>query len=175
MKVKYISHQILQELKELKPDIYNYCKTKFPEIDKWASGEDYPTYNQLVELSKDFKIGFGYFFLEKLPKIKQPKSIYLAGSIVYEYNYHDKAEYWKSILETKFPNTEIKCPHEFVKLKEGTKQEVLADAIIQCFNVMKDCSHVFVIPENDNSFISEFEVNFADYIGLDFVKIYEDD
>jgi Zn-dependent peptidase ImmA (M78 family) len=33
---------------------------------------DYPTYNQLIELSKIFHIPFGYFFLEKLPERKYP-------------------------------------------------------------------------------------------------------
>ena len=72
MKVKNINTKILFELKELKPNIYYNCKNKFPQIDKWISGEDYPTYNQLVELSKRFNIPFGYFFLEKLPERKYP-------------------------------------------------------------------------------------------------------
>ena len=72
MKVKNINTKILLELKELKPDAYNKCKKKFPKLDKWISGEDYPTYNQLVELSKQFNVPFGYFFLEKLPKYNLP-------------------------------------------------------------------------------------------------------
>ena len=47
-------------------------KKKFPKYDKWLEGKDYPTYNQLVELSEIFNIPFGYFFLEKLPERKYP-------------------------------------------------------------------------------------------------------
>lgn len=72
MKVKNINTKILFELKKLKPNVYYNCKNKFPQIDKWISGEDYPTYNQLVELSKRFNVPFGYFFLEKLPKYDLP-------------------------------------------------------------------------------------------------------
>jgi len=72
MKVKNINTKILLELKELKPNIYYNCKNKFPQFDNWISGEDYPTYNQLVELSKRFNVPFGYFFLEKLPKYDLP-------------------------------------------------------------------------------------------------------
>ena len=72
IKVKYINKEILKEVKELKPNIYYNCKSKFPQIGKWISGEDYPTYNQLIELSKLFNVPFGYFFLEKLPKYDLP-------------------------------------------------------------------------------------------------------
>jgi len=72
MKVKNINTKILLELKELKPNAYYNCKNKFSKLDKWISGEDYPTYNQLVELSKRFNVPFGYFFLEKLPKYDLP-------------------------------------------------------------------------------------------------------
>jgi Zn-dependent peptidase ImmA (M78 family) len=81
MKVKNINTKILLELKELKPKAYYNCKNKFSKVrtrhalsllDKWISGEDYPTYNQLVELSKRFNVPFGYFFLEKLPKYDLP-------------------------------------------------------------------------------------------------------
>jgi hypothetical protein len=50
MKVKNINKKILLELKELKPNAYYNCKNKFSKLDNWISGEDYPTYNQLVEL-----------------------------------------------------------------------------------------------------------------------------
>jgi len=72
MKVKNINTKILLELKELKPNAYYNCKNKFSKLDKWISGEDYPTYNQLVELSKRFNVPFGYFFLEKLPRYDLP-------------------------------------------------------------------------------------------------------
>ncbi len=54
------------------PEYEIQIKEKFSKYDKWIKGEDYPTYNQLVKLSKIFNIPFGYFFLEKLPERKYP-------------------------------------------------------------------------------------------------------
>jgi len=76
MKVKNINIKIFEELRVLKPDLYEKCKQKFPNFQKWISDEDYPTYNQLVNLSKIFNIPFGYFFLEKLPKYDLPMPHY---------------------------------------------------------------------------------------------------
>ncbi len=72
IKVKSVNVNILKELSEKMPEKGEYAKSKFPKFDKWLSGEDYPTYNQLVKLSKIFYIPFGYFFLEKLPERKFP-------------------------------------------------------------------------------------------------------
>ena len=70
MKIKYINPNILLELKEKNIETYNNLKEKFPEFDLWIQQKDYPTYNQLLELSKIFNIPFGYFFLKKLPNNK---------------------------------------------------------------------------------------------------------
>jgi Predicted Zn peptidase len=72
VKVKYVNPEILKELASLKPDAYNRMREKYPKIEKWLSGEDYPTYNQLIELSKIFNVPFGYFFFKELPKYEMP-------------------------------------------------------------------------------------------------------
>jgi transcriptional regulator with XRE-family HTH domain len=72
VKVKYINPEILKELASLKPDAYNRMRGKYPKSEKWLSGEDYPTYNQLIELSKIFNVPFGYFFFKELPKYEMP-------------------------------------------------------------------------------------------------------
>jgi len=70
MKVTNINISILKELLEKMPEVVDV--SEYSKIEKWIKGDDYPTYNQLVELSKLFHIPFGYFFLEKLPERKYP-------------------------------------------------------------------------------------------------------
>jgi len=72
MKVKNINTNILKELLHKMPEYETQIKNKYPKYETWIKGEDYPTYNQLVDLSKMFHIPFGYFFLEKLPERKYP-------------------------------------------------------------------------------------------------------
>lgn len=72
MKIKNIKTHIFQELKNRMPEKWQSVVQKFPKAEKWLKGEDYPTYNQLVEISKIFYIPFGYFFLAKLPERKYP-------------------------------------------------------------------------------------------------------
>lgn len=69
MKVKSINNNILLELKQQKTDLYNKCKQKFLELNNWTACDDFPTYKQLVNLSKIFNIPFGYFFFAKFTKI----------------------------------------------------------------------------------------------------------
>ena len=72
MKVTNININILKEILQRMPEKEMQVKKKFPKYEKWLEGKDYPTYNQLVELSKIFNIPLGYFFLEKLPQRKYP-------------------------------------------------------------------------------------------------------
>jgi len=76
VKVKYVNPEILKELASLKPDAYNRMRGKYPKSEKWLFGEDYPTYNQLIELSKIFNVPFGYFFFKELPKYEVPQVLY---------------------------------------------------------------------------------------------------
>ena len=71
MKVTNININILKELLKKMPEEAKGLD-KYPNFRKWINGDDYPTYNQLIELSKLFHIPFGYFFLEKLPERKYP-------------------------------------------------------------------------------------------------------
>jgi transcriptional regulator with XRE-family HTH domain len=67
-----INPNILKELACKHPDGAQKARKRFKNFDKWLSGEDYPTYNQLVQLSNIFDVPFGDFFLEKLPEIPLP-------------------------------------------------------------------------------------------------------
>jgi hypothetical protein len=72
MKVDFISPNILRELAQKFPESAQRARKRFKNFDRWLVGEDYPTYNQLVQLSKIFDVPFGDFFLEKLPERKLP-------------------------------------------------------------------------------------------------------
>jgi len=72
IKVRQINIKILKELAELKPHVYEDILKEYSQSKKWFSGEDYPTYNQLVKLSKKFNVPFGYFFSKELPKYELP-------------------------------------------------------------------------------------------------------
>lgn len=47
-------------------------KIKYSNKEKWLTKDDYPTYNQLVELAKKFDIPFGYLFLDNIPEKRLP-------------------------------------------------------------------------------------------------------
>jgi hypothetical protein len=72
MKIDFISPNILRELAQRFPESAQKTRKRFRNFDRWLVGEDYPTYGQLVQLSKIFDVPFGDFFLEKLPQIKLP-------------------------------------------------------------------------------------------------------
>jgi hypothetical protein len=169
MKVKNINKNILIELKETQPENYINFKEKYPEIDLWIKGKDYPTYNQLLELSKEFDIGFSCFFLEKLPKKHIPKKIYLSGSIINDPDYYNKFNYWKKVLKDKFPNADIINPIDFIKIENITEKEKLASFIIQSLNLLKECTDIYIIPENKEDIIKDIEANFAECLCLNFI------
>ncbi|MBX0311028.1 MAG: hypothetical protein JHC31_04390 [Sulfurihydrogenibium sp.] len=73
--VKQVNPEILKELAKLKPNAYQYVLKVYPQSDRWFSGEEQPTYSQLVELSRVFNVPFGYFFLDKLPEYKLPINV----------------------------------------------------------------------------------------------------
>ncbi len=72
MKVDLINPSILRELAQKFPESAQKARKRFNRFDRWLAGEDYPTYNQLVQLSKIFDVPFGDFFLERLPEITLP-------------------------------------------------------------------------------------------------------
>jgi len=76
MKVKNININILKELSNKMPKMAEKARQEFSKYDIWVSGDDYPTYKQLVKLSKIFHVPFGHFFLEKLPERKYPITHY---------------------------------------------------------------------------------------------------
>ena len=72
MKVDFINPNILRELAQRFPESAQRARKRFKNFDKWLAGEAFPTYNQLVQLSKIFDVPFGDFFLERLPEIQLP-------------------------------------------------------------------------------------------------------
>jgi transcriptional regulator with XRE-family HTH domain len=72
MKVDLINPNILRELAQRFPESAQRARKRFENFDKWLAGEDFPTYRQLVQLSKIFDVPFGDFFLERLPEIQLP-------------------------------------------------------------------------------------------------------
>jgi len=64
MKITNINPNVIRELLEINPN----AASKINNIEKWANGEDYPTYDELVQLSELFNVPFGYFFLNNLEK-----------------------------------------------------------------------------------------------------------
>ncbi len=72
MKVDFINPNVLRELTQRFPESAQRARKRFNRFDRWLAGEDYPTYNQLVQLSKIFDVPFGDLFLEKLPEIALP-------------------------------------------------------------------------------------------------------
>jgi hypothetical protein len=72
MKVDLINPNILKELTHRFPESAQKARRRFRNFDRWLAGEDYPTYRQIVQLSKIFDVPFGDFFLEKLPERSLP-------------------------------------------------------------------------------------------------------
>ncbi len=68
VKVDIINPNILRELTAKYPEETEKARRRFKKFEKWLKGEDFPTYNQLVQLSKIFGIPFGDLFLNKLPE-----------------------------------------------------------------------------------------------------------
>jgi transcriptional regulator with XRE-family HTH domain len=67
-----INPNILKELASKYPESAQKARKRFKNFDRWLSGEDCPTYNQLVQLAKIFDVPFGDFFLERRTEIPLP-------------------------------------------------------------------------------------------------------
>jgi len=65
-KITAYNTKILKELSEKFPQKWEKIKYKNKML--WLEEKDFPTYNQLVEISKIFNIPFGYLFLDSLPE-----------------------------------------------------------------------------------------------------------
>lgn len=53
---------------------------KFPQLQEWINGKKKPTVNQLADFAKAVHIPFGFFFLEKLPQIKNTVPLFRTNS-----------------------------------------------------------------------------------------------
>jgi hypothetical protein len=65
LKVDIINPNVLKELAEKFPEEAEKARRRYKRFDKFLTGEDFPTYNQLVGLSKIFGVAFGNFFLDR--------------------------------------------------------------------------------------------------------------
>jgi hypothetical protein len=94
--------------------------------------------------------------------------IYISGAISNDPDYIKKFNYWKRCLQNNYPKAIIKSPPDFVKDKERW-----ADAMVQCLNVLKDCTDIFIIPDSNQSKGRDIEIMFADYLGINFISYYD--
>jgi len=69
-KINTYNVEVLKLLSEKFPQKWE--KIKYKNKILWLEKRDFPTYNQLVEISKIFNIPFGYLFLDKLPEQTLP-------------------------------------------------------------------------------------------------------
>jgi len=99
--------------------------------------------------------------------------IYLSGSITNDPDYIKKFEIWKRSLKNRYPKAIVKSPPDFVIIKNGTEKQIWADAMVQCLDVLKECTDIFIIPENTQSKGRDIEIMFADYLGLNFISYYD--
>lgn len=60
---------------------------KFPSLQKWIDGQAQPTVKQLADFAKTVHIPFGFFFLDKLPKIKNTIPLFRTNSKVAHFDY----------------------------------------------------------------------------------------
>lgn len=63
-RISVFNRNILKEIVQKYPEKWKKIRSNRKE--KWISGEDNPTYKQLVKISEIFNIPFGYLFLDKL-------------------------------------------------------------------------------------------------------------
>jgi hypothetical protein len=99
--------------------------------------------------------------------------IYISGSISNDPDYIKKFDYWKRCLQNHYPKAIIKSPPDFVKLKCGSDKERWADAMVQCLDVLKECTDIFIIPDDFPSKGRDIEIMFADYLGINFISYYD--
>ncbi len=105
-KITTYNPKILETLEEKYRQTWESLKYKNKE--KWLTKKDYPTYKQLVEISKAFHIPFGYLFLNSLTEKKLPITHYRtfnyqayqpSDELIDTLNYVKKLQEWaKDIL-----------------------------------------------------------------------------
>ncbi len=128
MKVDFINPNILRELAQRFPESAQKARKRFRNFDKWLAGEDYPTYNQLVQLSKIFDVPFGDFFLERLPEIHLP---FEGGSKNFQdaVKHAQKVQNWAREILLEFGHESLpfagKCRNGLTLLKEAVHSGLL--------------------------------------------------
>lgn len=85
--------------------------------------------------------------------------IYLSGAISNDKNFKEKFEYWKNKLKEKYPDAEIVNPVEIgeycieEKIIKPTQTEEIKWHFFMLYDLyfLKDCTHIFFIPEDFTS------------------------
>jgi hypothetical protein len=140
IKIKQFNKEILKELMYVKPKAYSRAKERFPNIEDWMTGKDYPTYNEVSELSKIFKIPFGYFFFEKFPKYSPPVPIPNDedhDDIISVVQYAERVQEWAKDILIEYGWEENDFDFSKVEINRTDDLQVLIDEI--------EKNHIYVL------------------------------
>jgi hypothetical protein len=149
MKVDFISPSILRELAQKFPEGAQRARRRFRNFDRWLAGEDYPTYNQLVQLSKIFDVPFGDFFLEKLPEIKLP---FEGGTKIFQdaVMHAQKVQNWARELLLEFGHESL----DFAgKYRGGIDEDLMVEELKSFFGEVKSFDEMVEGAEEKGVFV----------------------
>jgi len=149
MKVDLINPSILRELTQKFPESAQKARQRFKNFDKWLVGEDYPTYNQLVQLSKIFGVPFGDFFLERLSEIRPP---FEGGSKNFQdaVRHAQKVQNWAREILLEFGHESLPFAG---KCKNGFDENVLIEELKSFFGEAKTFDEMVQRAEEKGVFV----------------------
>jgi len=149
MKVDFINPNIFRELAQRFPEGAQRARRRFKQFDKWLTGEDYPTYRQLVHLSKIFDVPFGNFFLDKLPEIKLP---FEGGSKNFQdaVMHAQKVQNWARDILLEFGHESLPYAGRY---RSGFNEEVLIEELKNFFGEVKTFDEMVERAEEKGVFV----------------------
>jgi transcriptional regulator with XRE-family HTH domain len=149
MKVDFISPSILRELSQRFPESAQKARRRFKAFDRWLAGEDYPTYRQIVQLSKIFDVPFGDFFLEKLPQIKLP---FEGGTKNFQdaVMHAQKVQNWAREILLEFGHKSLNFAGKY---KNGFDEDVLMEELKSFFGEVKSFDEMVERAEKKGVFV----------------------
>jgi hypothetical protein len=149
MKVDFISPSILRELAQKFPESAQKARKRFKAFDRWLAGEDYPTYRQIVQLSKIFDVPFGDFFLEKLPQIKLP---FEGGTKNFQdaVMHAQKVQNWAREILLEFGHESLPFAGKY---KNGFDEDVLMEELKSFFGEVKSFDEMVERAEKKGVFV----------------------
>jgi hypothetical protein len=149
MKLDFINPNILRELAERFPESAQKARKRFNCFDKWLAGEDYPTYKQLVQLSKIFDVPFGDFFLEKLPERKLP---FEGGSKNFQdaVMHAQKVQNWAGEILLEFGHDSLPFAGKF---RSGFDEDLVVEELKSFFGEVKTLDEMVQRAEEKGVFV----------------------